>query len=354
LLLTAFITYMPVHEGCIKQHGIHWTKPGNIVTNGAFSLKTHLLNRKMRLVKSRTYWNHSGVRLKIIDVMPMESNNTAFNTYESGGADFSSNDLPVTIQEIMNKRSDYHNDPWLGTYLYRFNVTRPPFNDVRVRKAMNMCINREYIVKYITRGGQRPTTLLVPPSLPGYKSPPEVPYNTDSARSLLSQAGYANGINFPKTELLYNTFEHHKMIAEAVCHMWKKELGITVIPVNKEWKVLLEDMKNMNFSIIRGSWIGDYPDPNTFIDMFVTNGGNNNTGWGCPLYDSLVFSAAREADNIKRMEIFRQAEYILIHEGVCIMPIYFYVTTFLYRSNIHGIYPNPLGYIYLPCIWKES
>jgi oligopeptide transport system substrate-binding protein len=179
-----------------------------------------------------------------------------------------------------------------------------------------------------------------------------IPFHPDSARTLLAQAGFQGGRGFPKIELLYNTSENHKKIAEAVSHMLKKELNIHVEPLNIEWKVLLEKSFKKDYQIIRGSWIGDYTDPNTFIDMFVTGGGNNRTNWSNRSYDSLVQLAAATREPEKRMSVLAQAEKIIIEEGPLIN-IYFYVTKFLVKEHIKGFYPNIRGYFHLADLYRE-
>jgi oligopeptide transport system substrate-binding protein len=237
--------------------------------------------------------------------------------------------------------------------MYRFNVDVTPFNDNRIRRAIEMAIDKQAIVTHVTKGGEVAAGALVPPGLRGYPVLQGVPYNPDSAKALLTEAGYPDGKGFPTIELIYNTSENHKKIAEAVAYMLQNTLGIEIAPRNVEWKVLQEKMRKKDYQMIRGSWIGDYADPNTFIDMFVTDGGNNRTNWSNREYDSLVALAARTADPQKRMGILAEAEKIIIEEGP-IINIYYYITKFLIKKGIKGIYPNIRGDYHLADLYRVN
>jgi oligopeptide transport system substrate-binding protein len=299
----------------------------------------------MRMEKSHTYWDSGRVAFKIVDAMTCEGLNTAFNLYETGDADLI-DDFPNIITEEILKRPDKMIALYLGTYMYRFNVAVPPLSDIRVRRAIEMAVNKAEIVKYVTKGGEVAAQGLVPPGIAGYPPVAGIGYDPNRAKALLAEAGYPGGRGFPEIELLYNTSENHKKIAEAAAHMVNKVLNIRIVPVNAEWKVLLERMRKTDYQMIRGSWIGDYLDPNTFLDMFVTDGGNNRTNWSNRAYDSLIALAAKTDGFDARMAVFRQAEKILIEEGP-IINIYYYITKFLVKEDILGIYPNIRGYFHV-------
>ena len=159
------------------------------------------------------------------------------------------------------------------------------------------------------------------------------------AKKLLADAGYPEGKGFPKLEVLYNTDEGHKKIAAAIQQMWRKNLGIEVELRNTEWKVYLDDMSKLRYQIIRRGWIGDYRDPYTFIELFTSQCGNNNTGWSNPDYDRLVKSAASEPDAKKRLDLLRRAERILV-DDVPAIPLYFYVSSDCWKENVKGLFPN--------------
>ncbi|MHC4601136.1 MAG: peptide ABC transporter substrate-binding protein, partial [Planctomycetota bacterium] len=252
----------------------------------------------------------------------------------------------------IKRNPDYYAVPYLGTYYYRFNVTKPPFNDVRVRKAFSLAVDRETLCRDVLKAGQIPATGYVPPGIHGYKPISGPTYDRKKAKALLAEAGFPDGKGFPEVDLLFNTSESHKKVAEVIVQMWKENLGVRVGLRNTEWKVYLDEQRNLRYQVSRAGWIGDYVDPNTFLDMYVTDGGNNNTGFSNAEYDELVKEAAKEADPEKRMKIFRRIEEIIVVEKFPIMPIYFYVNQGLVAPKVKGFHHNirdlhPFQYIYI-------
>jgi oligopeptide transport system substrate-binding protein len=164
-------------------------------------------------------------------------------------------------------------------------------------------------------------------------------FDVDRARELLAKAGYPGGKGLPKVEILYNDGEAHRTIAERVYSDWKKHLGIDVELKPLEWGVYLSTVQQMDYSAARAGWIGDYPDPNTFLDMFVTDGDNNNTGWSNARYDKLIERATTIDDPAERLKVLAEAEAILMDE-VPIIPVHFYVSRNLVRPRIEGFYSN--------------
>lgn len=350
--LTSFQTYMPVHQNTVQTHQEKWTAPENMVSNGAFLLEEWSPEKRIVLRRNPAYWNAGTVQLREIVAYPYEHMDTAYSLFKQGKIDWMRG-IPLQKIDEIKRMPEYQVSPWLATYFYRFNVTKPPFDDARVRKALSMAVNRRSLVRDITRGGQIPALGFVPP-MRGYEEGVSGPaYDPEKARDLLEEAGYGEGGRpFPKVDLLFNTSESHKQVAEAVTQMWKENLGITVGLYNTEWKVYLDDVTQLNYQIARAGWIGDYTDPNTFLDMFVTGGGNNNTGWSNETYDRLIEEANRELDPGKRMKLFRKAETILVAEELPILPLYFYVKQDLKAHKVQGIHPNvralhPFTHIYI-------
>jgi len=353
--LCAFITLAPVPVDVIQKYGDNWTKPGNMVCNGAYTLTTWRLNDHIRLTKNPHYWNRDSVALKTVDALPTSSANTAFNFYDTGLADLLMDKglIPTQLLEELKKRPDFHSAPFLGTYFLRFNCTRPPFNDPRVRQAFALVINKPLLVEKITRAGEKPARSLVPPGTGGY-TPPEGPLlEPEKARALLAEAGYPGGKGFPPVRYLYSAGQINEAIAVEIQAMLQRELGVRVELTRQEWKVYLNSMNNLDFDLCRASWIGDYNDPYTFLSIFTTNDGNNRTGWSNAEYDALIEAAAREPDQEKRFALFRKAETILYSKDVPIVPLYFYEGIMLYDGNrIGGIEANlldehPIQAIYL-------
>ena len=227
------------------------------------------------------------------------------------------------------KRPDFQNAPYLGTYYYIFNHTKPPFNDVRARKAFAMSVDRKELVEKVTKGGEFPAFSYVPP-MSGYKVIGGFKENVAEAKKLLADAGFPDGKGFPKVTILYNTSESHKKIAEYLQQRWEQTLGVKVDLVNQEWKTYLDtrrDGKMGGFEFARAGWIGDYKDPYNFLFMWLSDNFDFNDGrWKNTQYDALVAKANTMAAGPKRMEVFQEAERILIEQDLAIMPIYFYAT----------------------------
>lgn len=336
--LAAFFTYFPVHRKTVETHGKDWTKPGLLVGNGPFKLKEWKVKDYILLEKNPHYWDAANVSDMKIKFLPIENSSTAFNLYEKGRIHWLT-DVPRDYIEELLKRPDYFTGPFLTTYFYGFNTTRGPTKNKKVRQALSRAIDRQKIVKYITRAGEIPAHSIVPPGLPGYEPALTPSFDPEAARKLLADAGYPEGKGFPKIEILYNTLETHKKIAAAIQEMWRQHLGIDVELRNVEWKLYLDMQSRLEFSVIRRAWIADYNDPNTFVDMFTSANGNNNTGFSNPEYDRIVAAAGRERDAAKRMKMLHEAEAILMDE-LPVFPIYFYVTKNMWRPNVVGIYDN--------------
>ena len=248
--------------------------------------------------------------------------------------------------------------PFFFTYYYLFNTGIPPLDQVKVRQALAMAIDRQQIVDKITMAGELPAFSYTPPEVNGYTADSSLHYDVEQARALLAEAGYPGGAGFPPLELMYNTSEGHRRIAIAVQQMWKTSLNINVTLVNQDWKVYLDKRDGLDYQIARAGWIGDYLDPNTFLNMYTSHSGNNDTGWSNPRYDTLIAEAAQTTDRQHRFALFRQAEAILMEE-LPIMPIYTYVNKALVSPEVHGWYPNlldihPYKYISLASSTKNN
>ncbi len=363
-LLQHYSTW-PVHQATIEKfgkmdaRGTKWTRPENIVSNGPFVLKKWELNKIIEVAKSPTYWDAATVKLNGIQFMPIDQDQAEERSFRAGDLHVT-NTVPIHKIEVYQKENPelIHIDPYLGTYYYRVNVTKPPFNNKFVRQAFSASLDREIIVKKITKGGQLPALAFTPPGTMGYTPRTKITYDLAKAKELLAKGGYPNGQGFPKAEILYNTNEAHKVIAEALQQMWKKELNVDVTITNQDWKVYLDSQKNLNYNLARAGWIGDYPDPNTFLDMFLTGGGNNQTGWSNKTYDALIAQASRTADQAARHEVFQKAEAILLEE-MPVIPIYTYTRVKLLHPDVKNWNPtildhHPYKNVYLEASSKET
>jgi oligopeptide transport system substrate-binding protein len=346
--LVSHMAWYPVHHATIEkfgrmdQRGTLWTRPGNYVGNGPFVLAEWKPNQIIRVTKSPTYWDRTAIKLNEIDFYPIENEATEEAAFRSGQLHITCT-IPIDKIAVYKARNPelLHQETNLATYLYRFNVNKPPLNDVRVRRALAMTIKRRQLVERVTKGGQEPAYNLTPPDIGGYTARARLTEDIPEARRLLAEAGFPDGKGFPRLELLYNTNAGHRAIAEAIQQMWKTGLGIDVTLVNQEAKVQADTMREMNYQIARYAWVGDYLDPSTFLELLTSTSGNNQTGWKNADYDRLVDEAARTPDNAKRYELFQQAEQILIDDAP-IAPIYFYKRDNLRLPVVKGWYGNLL------------
>jgi oligopeptide transport system substrate-binding protein len=380
LELTAFYPTYPVPRWVVEREGLgdSWYLPEHLVGNGAFRLAAWRVGDRMRLERSSTYWDKQRVRLNTIDILPVENGTTALNLYLSGQVDWlPTGTYPVDLADELKKRPDFYKGPALIVYYYRINCTRKPFTDPRVRKALNLAVDRESIVRDVLGLGQLPAYHYVPPGIAGYEPPPtSLEKNLDAARALLAEAGFPGGRGFPKFGLLYNTLEMHKKLAEVLADQLRRGLGLEVTAYNQEWQSYQSSTQLLDYDLARAGWVGDYEDPSTFLNLWVTNGGNNQTGWGNATYDRLISATedieralsepgellpllkepgpARalleqatqasepaqrlELANRLRMVLFREAESILLNSEFPIIPLYFYVNNGLVAPRVKGFY----------------
>jgi oligopeptide transport system substrate-binding protein len=336
--LCAFPTLYPVRTDLIEKYGDDWVKPEHLIGNGAYLLNAWRINDSIRLKKNPDYWDARNVQLEFVDVLPISQANVAYNFYAAGQADLIMDKglAPPSLLDALKKRADFHAAPFLGSFFLRFNCSKPPFSDVRVRKAFAMVIDRKRITTKITRAGESPAVSFVPPGISGYSTPTGLAEDVAEARRLLSEAGYPGGKGFPLTTYLYSEGELNEGVAIELQSMWREALGITVQLARQEWKVYLNSLGSLDYGIARSSWVGDYPDPNTFLDLFLSESGNNRTGWSNADYDAMIHAAAAEADPVKRFGILHHAEEFLVRDQVPISPLFFYVGIQLYDGKRFG------------------
>lgn len=351
-------SWWPVHIASILKHGGFadrtnpWARLGTFVGNGPFVLSEWKVNTVLSVRKNPLYWDADTVKLEGISFYPIESLDTEERAFRAGQI-HKTNKLPLPKIPfyIAEKNPELLNVPYLGSYHYMLNTRLDLFKDKRVRKALSLSIDRESIVRNVTGAGELAAYSIVPPNCAGYTTRITDGFDIPEAQRLLAEAGYPGGKGFPSFSILYNTLESHKSIAEAIQQMWKDNLGINVGLENQEWKVFLQSKLRGEFELARQGWIGDYVDPNTFMDLYTSNSGNNHTGWANDEFDALIAAAAKESDPQQRLEIFHQAETILADE-VPFIPIYFYMSTYLIDQRVKGWHPNlrdeqPYKYVYL-------
>ncbi len=337
-----FPVHLPTVEkfGGLARKGSAWTRPENLVGNGPFVLKEWRPNQRIVVSRSATYWDREKVKLETINFLPTESIDTEERMFRTGQLD-RTNELPnakiATYQR--DYAASYRQDPYFGVYFYRVNVTKAPLNDKRVRRALALAIDRESLVRNVTRGGQQPAYNFCPPS-PQFTSGARIEGDLAEAKRLLAEAGFPGGKGFPKVDILYNTSENHRAIAEAIQQMWRTRLGVEIGLANQEWKVYLDSQDTLNYDLCRAGWIADYTDPNTFMDMWVTGGGNNDTGWSNASYDALVRESLAAGSEAERLAIYQRLEKILADE-LPVIPIYFYTRVFAVNPKLRYV-PNAI------------
>lgn len=341
--LCAFRTLAVVHPKTIEKYGDQWLMARPLPTSGCYTLESWRVNDRVRIRKNPFHWDVANIRNESVDLIHLDSAITALNLFELGQVDviWDKTLIPAELMDVLQTKPYTHLFSYLATYFVRFNVTRPPFNDVRVRLAMALAIDKNRIAYQIMKAGEKPASVLVPPGTANYESPVGLGYDPDRARQLLKEAGYPDGKGFPAFHYLFNTAKQHEQVAVELQQMWKKELGIQMELRNTEWKVYLADQSQVNFDLSRSSWVGDYNDPNTFLDMFMSSNGNNRTGWKNARYDELLHSANELTDLKRRAQLLREAEELLVVKDIPIVPLFFYSGVTFYRPNeISGIYPN--------------
>jgi ABC-type oligopeptide transport system substrate-binding subunit len=348
LTLLAHYSYRPVHPETFEEWGLEWTKPEHIVGNGPFKLELHQMRDRFELVRSPTYWGKESVTLDRVIAYSMNDQNTTLMMYKAGYTDLVvANDMPNTYipvfydyEKATPKMADFGVSPSLGTYFYRLNTQKPPFDNPKVRKALAMGIDRSKIPK-ATQVPFQPADSITPPGIPesGYNPPDGPQFNIAEAKKLLAEAGYPDGKGFPPVSILFNTQDQHKHIAELVQAQWKDNLNVNATLKNTEWKTYLDSMQSLNYQIARAGWIGDFLDPMTFLDMWSTGNGNNNTGWGKKEYDDMILEAQNETDVVKRRQIMAKMETML-NDEMPFIPLYTYVWFALTKPYIKNYYDN--------------
>lgn len=349
LQLTAFYTYLPVNSKVAKQNP-DWANKvdDNYVMNGPFLITNKAAN--ITLQKNKDYWDADTVKLEKITMDMIDDENTEYQSYKKGELDWAgapTSALPTDVIPQLNKEGTLQTNVIAGTYWFKFNINKEPFNNANIRKALTYAINRKAIIDNITQGGQKPAMAVVPMTMvkeneKGYFKDNDI----DTAKQLLDKGlkelGLKDATQLPKIALSYNTSEAHQKIAQAIQDMWRKDLGVDVSLSNAEWAVFLDNVDRGNFQIARGSWLADFNDPVNFLEIFTEPKGNNDTGWTNANYNDLLSKAAVETDSTKRMDFLKDAEAILMDE-MPIAPLYFYTQNYIKSEKLKGVVISPLG-----------
>ncbi len=341
-------------HGSPYERGNRWARVGTFVGNGPFTLKEWRNGQHIDVAKSPTYWDAATVRLNGIRFHPIEDLSAEERAFRSGQLHLTEA-LPVgKVNAYRASAPDLLRiDPYLGTYYYTLNVNHPFLADVRIRRALALSVDRAGVVEKILGGGQTTAHAFTPPDTAGYTPTARIETDFDEARRLLAEAGFPMGQGAPVLDILLNTSENHKIIAEALQATWREQLGLDIRLNNMEGKSVLAARRARDFQILRSSWIGDYNDPATFLNVWTSTSGNNHSGWSSPAYDQLIHDAARAADTEERRNFFQQAESLLIADAPFI-PIYHYTHVFLKHPSVRGWHSNLLDHHPYKHVWLEK
>lgn len=339
--LLAHQAWFPVHpatvlrHGRIDQRGTTWTRPENFVGNGAYRLVEWRQNDRLVVERHPHHPAPLDRGPRRIVFYPTDNLATDEAAFRAGQRHVTYDLAPDRIAtHRAASPSPLRIDPLLETRYLRFNTTRGPFADPRVRRALALAIDRFAIAESVLLGSRVAAQHFTPPGIGGYATDARQPHDPAGARSLLAEAGFPGGAGLPRFEIIHHPAAMTLPVLEAVQAMWKRELGVETTISTQDFRVYLEAMKDLRYDIAGARWIGDYDDPNTYLDMFVTGGGNNQTGWSSPAYDELIARAARTSDAATRYDLFRTAESLLL-EAAPIAPVVF-------GARVHLVHPDVL------------
>lgn len=351
LPMLAHPSLVPVDKVLVNRFGEKWTKPEHMVTSGAYKLSQWVVNERIVAERNPRYWDNADTVINKVTYLPISSEAADVNRYKAGEIDIVYT-VPINqftqLKKTMGDQLDV--SPQLATYYYEFNTTKPPFNDPRVRLALNMALDKDIIAEKVLGQGQRPAWLISQPDIGGVKlhNPDYASWPRDKriaeAKKLLSEAGY-NDSHPLVFNLLYNTSESHQRVAIAASSMWKKNIGVEAKLQNQEWKTMLDTMHTHNFDAVRYAWIADYDDAATFLNNFRTGDSENTSQYSNPAYDEALRNAAKAPDVASRGKFYQQAEDLL-GKDVPAVPVYHYVRTHLVKPWVGGFTPDKLGYYF--------
>ena len=370
LEVCAFPATFPVRQDVTtKEDGTpndQWTfDVASYLSNGPYKLTAWNHNSEIVMEPNEQYYDVANLGPDKITFKLMDDQNAMLSGFNSGELDFIE-DVPQAELPDLIASGDLKIVDYIGTYYVCYQTQKAPFDDPRVRQAFTLAVDRTFIVDKVTQAGQVPANGFVPAGVYDaagstgddfrtvggayYSIEGDADYsyeaNCEKARELLAEAGYPNGENFPVVEYLYNTSDAHKAVAEALQNMWETELGVKVTLNNQEWAVFLQTRKDGNYSIARNGWIADYNDPMSFLDMWLTGGGNNDAQYANADYDAKIQEAKNTTDPAARMKLMHEAENIIMGQDWALNPLYFYTQKYMLSDRVGGMFYTPLGYFF--------
>ncbi len=339
--------------GAAESRSAEWTKPGNMVSNGPYTLEYWSVNDKVCVRKNPLYWDRENVLLNGVDFLPIGNINTEESAFAAGQLHLTDSIAPARIAHIRETAPEtLLETPWLATYYYILNTRTPALHDPRVRKALGLSIDRRAIISNFLKGPQKPAYSLIPDGCGGYEAQDFQKENIAEARRLMKEAGYENGKYFPKIKISYNTSEQHKPIAEAIQAMWKKNLGVESELYNLSWPAYLHSRRSRDFCVMRASWVADFNAPESFLEMFLSDSGLNHSGFKSADFDAEISRAHNAKGEAERMKALRGAEKILF-DSAPIIPIYFYAKVCRISPHLKGYSMNAIDHQNYKGVWLE-
>lgn len=350
LLVHPFFSPVPAHRlDGISDREVAWIQPGLVIGNGPFKLADRFPNQFVEVVANPAYWDAAAIHLEGIRFVVLDDPATEERTFLAGQIDVTDSVPPARIHAYQKTNDErLRVDPYLGTYYFLLNHEVEVLRDLRVRKALSLAVDRRKIVDHLLGGGQRVAHGIVPDTLPGYQRKVQFPHDPQRASQLMAEAGFPMGQGFPELTYLFNSSESHRRIAEALQAMWLETLGISLRLENVEWRTYLQRRAEGDFEIARAVWIGDYPEPSTFLGLWAGGEANEWSGWSDSMYGSAVDSALRQSTLEGRMAAYAEAEAILMAAQPFI-PLYHYVTAYLVAERVTGWRTNLLDWP----VWSE-
>ena len=355
--ICAFPNTMPLREDVVEGNSTWSQDPSTYVCNGPYKMASWTHDAEIVMAQNEKYYNVEELGPDTLTFKLMDDANAQLTAFNNGDLDYMQNPPTDETASLLVAGTLLPGD-YLGTSSGCFNNQKAPFDDVNVRRAFSLAIDRNYIVQQVTQSGEVPAGGWVPSNVVDaqgtdgddfrtvggdYIDVNDYEANCELARQLLAEAGYPNGEGFPEVTYLYNTDERHGAIAEALQSMWKEVLGVQVRLDNQDWNVFLETRSKGDYSMCRNGWIADYNDPVSFLDMFMTDNGNNDAHYANSEYDAIMTEVLSDSDAEGRMALMHQAEDLLMEQDCAIAPLYYYSNPYMISDNVHGMYYSPLG-----------
>ncbi|MEF1278694.1 peptide ABC transporter substrate-binding protein [Vibrio fortis] len=349
--LMSIKTFFPVPSELVKEKGDRWTRAENIATNGAYKLSEWVPNEYVKVERNPNYWDNDATIINGVTYLGLSSQNAELVRYQSGEIDMTNRVQLEYYQKLIKESPEQIKaQALLGSYVYSFNTRQAPFDNLKVRQALSMAVNREILVDKITGQGEPEAYSVTPNNIPNYQAPKsdfkqlDAKQRLSKAKQLLKEAGYSkeNPLEFTLT---YNTSENHKKIALAIASMWKP-LGVKVELENMEWKAYVAAKSSGDYQLARSWAFGDYPEPSALLEGFTCGHTANESGYCNPEFDKLMQQASLITKQEDRFKVYQKAEELL-NESAAVLPLYHYNHTRLVRNSLKGLpVNNPKGNIY--------